>query len=1008
MKRHFKRQTALLTAVSALAILSAGATRAQDATAAAPPADDSVVVVRGVRGSQEAAISIKRKSAEIVDSIVATDIGKLPDVTITDSLQRVTGIQISRSAGEGAGVSVRGAPQVLATLNGERFITAENLLSSSVSFNDVPSSMVTGVNVYKSQHAGLTDGGLGGLIDLRTTRALKLKNGLTGGVSAQASYGSFLDGADTRVDATVGYNWDKRFAMSLGVSLNDSTSAGSQQFVDPDLVDEYSTWIANPTQNLNGDSDKTDDYIAPIGWNTNVNSRQYDRKRIGVVYNFNANLADGFELIADVVYNKAEEAQHGQQLFVNGNFGGRGSLPAWAAANPGKAAITGFGVASDQTNRGFYITGLHGLTNGLRAGVQSTYRDTDALNTNLELRYDQGGAFTGSVRWVHADANRSLKNLTVANQTDTRMLVRSLGGTAENINPGSIPTTLSYAYDMRLDDSQMYFNIGSVLAGLASNPAAWYQHSSWLERNETELTMDVLRADGKLDFVDNGFSFEFGARYSKRDMSESRDDYFSPSGIPGLLNKYGEAGYALGQASTPRGTAFGLTYDPLPVYGLDSSTLSPYVSKIDYFGEVGGLNVTLPLVDTRAIGTNPEAWRDLLYGKGKYINAPDRTYQISEQQTSAYFKMNFEAPLSDLVTFSGNLGVRVVNTKLEVTQNVTNPLQLRQDILAGVDPNHTAYVDLGDKVTETDRTVALPSVNLNFDIGSDWRVKAAYTETQALQDLPNLGQGEITYYNGEDTSAGETFQRVSSVNKTGNPKLDPWFARSASLAVEWYPTRDTLVSFGVFNNQIESYTYNAVGTDPTVKDADGVVRRGATTNTISQGEGASYHGFEFGYQQSFKFLPGFWSNTGATFNYTFSPSQGGIDPGTGATLYLNDGSKSPFNNTAENQFNAVVWYQDDKFQARVAVNYLDKTYQGSMAHWSFAPKTTGIGLGTYYAPQTYIDASASYDINDSFQVYIQGSNLTEEAPVRYAGWEDFNVEYNQFERVVTVGVRAKF
>ena len=91
------------------------------------------------------------------------DIGKLPDVTITDALQRVPGVQISRDAGEGSFVSIRGAPQVMATMNGERFVTAENILDSTVSFEDIPSSLITGVNVYKSQSANLVDGGLGGL-----------------------------------------------------------------------------------------------------------------------------------------------------------------------------------------------------------------------------------------------------------------------------------------------------------------------------------------------------------------------------------------------------------------------------------------------------------------------------------------------------------------------------------------------------------------------------------------------------------------------------------------------------------------------------------------------------------------------------------------------------------------------------------------------------------------------------------------------------------------------------
>ena len=105
-------------------------------------------MVRGVRGAQEAAIDIKRKTSEIIDSIVMEDIGKLPDVTITDALQRVPGVQISRAAGEGSFLSIRGAPQIMASMNGERFITAENILDSTVSFEDVPTDQITGVTVY--------------------------------------------------------------------------------------------------------------------------------------------------------------------------------------------------------------------------------------------------------------------------------------------------------------------------------------------------------------------------------------------------------------------------------------------------------------------------------------------------------------------------------------------------------------------------------------------------------------------------------------------------------------------------------------------------------------------------------------------------------------------------------------------------------------------------------------------------------------------------------------------
>ena len=141
--RRYAR-AALVTAISLDLLAISLPAAAQDAEPDSGSDDLTTIVVRGVRGAQEAAIDIKRNSSEILDSIVTEDIGKLPDVTITDALQRVPGIQISRDAGERTFVSIRGAPQVMATLNGERSVTAENILDSRVSFEDIPASLITG------------------------------------------------------------------------------------------------------------------------------------------------------------------------------------------------------------------------------------------------------------------------------------------------------------------------------------------------------------------------------------------------------------------------------------------------------------------------------------------------------------------------------------------------------------------------------------------------------------------------------------------------------------------------------------------------------------------------------------------------------------------------------------------------------------------------------------------------------------------------------------------------
>ena len=997
-------RAALVTAVSLELLAISVPAAAQDADPESAADALETIVVRGVRGAQEAAIDIKRNSSEILDSIVTEDIGKLPDVTITDALQRVPGIQISRDAGEGSFVSIRGAPQVMATMNGERFVTAENILDSTVSFEDIPASLITGVNVYKSQSANLTDGGLGGLLDLQSVRALKLpKDGLTLNIAGQAGWGSIEDGVDKKADGLIGYKFSERLAMSLAASYSDSGSASTFQSAELDLVDEFSGWINPgnlPSGNLNGDGDTTDEFLIPMGWNTYVNSRQFDRQRLGLAYNLDFAISDTMELVADVFYNDMEEAQHGQQLFVNGNFGGRQVFRPYTVAT-GQPSVLDFFSTDGLASRANFVTAFTGYTNGLRGGVQSVFRDTQALNTNLELRFGKGEKFSGNVRWVHADAEREQKALTVAQQTDTQCFPTSQAQAdadlCTDINPMAIPTTLSYQIWNSLGSDQMNFVIGDTLRNLASAPSAWRMHSSWLERNVTESKMDVLRFDGKFS-VNDGFSFDFGARYSERDMNEERADYFSPSGLNGLLAKYQEVGYGINQTSNTAG----FDYDPLPRYTLASPQLAGFITTVSDFG-VDGLVTGLPMINTRAL-RHPEAIRDALYGQGQYIAAPDRTYGVEEAQTSFYFKGNFSADLTDAVRMHGNLGVRVVNTNVRVFQNLTDGTQLDPRILAGSDPNHTAYTDLGDVYTTTDRTRALPSFNLNFDFGDDWRFKTAYYETQALQPLQNLGRGPITFYNGEQI--GETWQRVSSIQRLGNPRLEPWLSRTLSSSVEWYPREHTLLSGGVFYTDVDSYTFTRFGTDPTAPDSDGVVRLGAQTQDIAQGEGASYYGFEFGYQATFDFLPGAWGNTGVNLNYTFTPSQAGRDAATGEKIVLANGDDAPFNGTAENQVNLVLFYQDAKFQARVAANYLSKQYQGTFSHWSFTAPNAG--LAQWQDETLYLDAGVSYDFNEHFQGFLQGSNLTEESPVNYVQWPQAKLNWNQFERVIVAGVRAKF
>lgn len=142
------------------------------AAAGAAPAQDGLqlerVLVTGTRASAESAQERKREARGIVDSVLAADIHKLPDLGVGDAVQRITGVQVARDRGEGTSFAVRGLAQVETMLNGREVFTAGS--GRTLDLSDFPSEMLSGIDVHKTASAEQLDGGLGGSIDLRTRR----------------------------------------------------------------------------------------------------------------------------------------------------------------------------------------------------------------------------------------------------------------------------------------------------------------------------------------------------------------------------------------------------------------------------------------------------------------------------------------------------------------------------------------------------------------------------------------------------------------------------------------------------------------------------------------------------------------------------------------------------------------------------------------------------------------------------------------------------------------------
>lgn len=174
------RKAVSLRSISTLLLfLGTSAAYAQPAKPAAPaagPHEETITldefVIVGVRASLAGAQEIKQNSVQLVDSIVAEDIGKLPDNTVAEALQRVPGIQVSRDNGEVSSVVIRGLPNLGTTLNGHEVFTGVN---RGVSLQDIPAEMLAGVDVYKSTSPEHIEGGIAGLIDVRLRRPFDFK-----------------------------------------------------------------------------------------------------------------------------------------------------------------------------------------------------------------------------------------------------------------------------------------------------------------------------------------------------------------------------------------------------------------------------------------------------------------------------------------------------------------------------------------------------------------------------------------------------------------------------------------------------------------------------------------------------------------------------------------------------------------------------------------------------------------------------------------------------------------
>lgn len=232
-----RARTVLLgtTMLASAAVMAAAPALAQDSM--------ETVVVTGIRASLQSAQAIKQNSDQVVDSITAVDIGALPDNSVAEALQRVPGVQITRTdqptdplrwASNGNGVFIRGLSWVKSLTNGEEIFGAEN--GRTISFADISADLMAGVDVYKNPSAKMIEGGVGGTVNLRTRMPFDF-DGRKIAVSGSLDYGTLADKFGESANAM----YSDRFNTKVG-EVGVLVSASFQNLVNSNNIGTTDPW----------------------------------------------------------------------------------------------------------------------------------------------------------------------------------------------------------------------------------------------------------------------------------------------------------------------------------------------------------------------------------------------------------------------------------------------------------------------------------------------------------------------------------------------------------------------------------------------------------------------------------------------------------------------------------------------------------------------------------------------------------------------------------------------
>jgi TonB-dependent receptor len=1011
-------------AVSAalLTLANAQAQTTQAAQTGQAAQDPNTVVVTGYRYAIEKSLDQKRDSNSIIEVVTAEDIGKFPDKNVADALQRVPGVIIDRSGGEGKNVSVRGLSSelTLTQLNGNYIATAESNGDPTRSFNYMlmPSNMLSSAELFKSPEARIDEGGIGGTVILHTRRPLDVKSG-SGFVSAEGTWADTTKKTDGQFAGQ--YAWhdeSNRFGILVGLTSQKRTtrtmgaSTENWQWYGDDYKGHPATDVNGKESNLDsywwgqsGFHDQNGKYytnfMMPTSVNLNVKNEERERKGGQMTLQFKP--VRNLTLTAN--YFRFDLKQNSQTNILKipewnlARYDGDGNWPGGRMLDgltfdPSKTIVTG-AQYSAHPGKTYYCSEAQAAAGGQKPGgwgpddctiptpqITGSYNREKALSQTADFEADWHGqsldaTFKLGRTWASGGPEMQM-TMPIKPRMQNADGSWTLGNTASAWSTVGTPTM---TFSPQLMDN-LAKGIGEI--DLGSTSSSWTKNSTQQKYGQADFTWHT-----DTSWLD---SLNFGAKYRDGGTHRSTGN-----------------NYWVCKGADPS------NYDMRFQNGCDptANKFQPQFLNSGSLGNlVGGISASaFPAINYPAY----ISYLNQTYGGMQTRNEDNFVYNVSEKISAAYVQGNIK-----MDRLRGNVGLRFVKTKQHADS--TDQVDYYNDYFfngangspapcqAGGAPAVGApagsgctsgFTRLPESLSHTssfvvsslDRTYndVLPSLNLAYDLNQDLVLRAAASKVVARPSYGDIASpGGLQYFSQEYVNDRRL---IGGGDKQGwfgagsNKQLEPYKANQFDVGVEWYFHRGSVLGLDYFRKNVSNFSVPVVR-DVTMDVAGNSVVVQSYSTTAGGRNGVS-QGVELYAQHTLS------NGLGFQFNYTYNKTNQ-------AAITLADGTeigKSPLVGSAKNQANLTVFYETADFLARASYNRRGVVVDGLVN-----------GLNVYEEPYSQIDLNVAYNITKELSLTASVLNLTKQETRSHLGDDTKDRFYSNgyAGRVAYFGLNYKF